>query len=239
MRPRTDLSAKFKKYGSEFSTRAQQLGLELHWIGVGTWKIPEEASGEAVKEKHLEAWRINRENAERSESSALKNVQEDALLDGKLQLIQEVPISSHQANQQRYTEKSVLIECLLRDIWAQLGNALDVYYRNEVRSSEVENLEQAVLKIEELLGVQPEQDLLGTGPSSRLRSRPPAPKQDDGPPAPASRTEAAKYQRLLGKLDGSYKVAEAIIANEARRHAELNREELITRIVQRFERQGR
>ncbi len=67
MRPRTDLSAKFKKYGSEFSTRAQQLGLELHWIGVGTWKIPEDANGEAVKEKHLEAWRINRENAERSE----------------------------------------------------------------------------------------------------------------------------------------------------------------------------
>ncbi len=128
---------------------------------------------------------------------------------------------------------------MLRDIWAQLGNALDVYYRNDIRSSQVENLEQAVLKIEELLAIQPEQDLLGTGPASRVRARPSAPRRDDGPPAPASRNEADKYQRLLGKLDGSYKVAEAIIANEARRHANLNREELITRIVQRFERQGR
>ena len=43
----------------------------------------------------------------------------------------------------------------------------------------------------------------------------------------------------LAKLDGSYRVAEAMIANEARRRADLNREQLITRIVQRFDRHGR
>jgi hypothetical protein len=43
----------------------------------------------------------------------------------------------------------------------------------------------------------------------------------------------------LGRLDGSYKVAEAMIANEARRHSDLNREQLIERIIQRFERHGR
>jgi hypothetical protein len=44
---------------------------------------------------------------------------------------------------------------------------------------------------------------------------------------------------LLGKLKGDYRVAEAMIANERRRHGDLTREQLIARIVERFERHGR
>ena len=51
--------------------------------------------------------------------------------------------------------------------------------------------------------------------------------------------EALHYQTLLSKLKGDYRVAEAMIANEKRRHGELNREQLISRIVERFERHGR
>ena len=239
MRPRTELSARFRKYGSEFSTKAQQLGLELHWIGVGTWKIPEEASGAAVNEKHLEAWQMNRENAERSDAPALERMTEEALLDGKLSLIQEVPISSHQRNQARYSDTGVLTECLLQDFWRQLGDALDVLYRTGIRTPELERLEQAELKIEALLGIQMENDLLGTGLNSRVRPQSPNRVKDEGPPAPASRSEATKYQLLLSKLDGSYKVAEAMIANEGKRHNDLDREQLIERIIQRFERHGR
>src|SRR5574340_1138004 len=50
--PRTELSAKFRKHGSRFSTRAQEQGLELHWIGVGTWKIPDESS-EQIGRAHV------------------------------------------------------------------------------------------------------------------------------------------------------------------------------------------
>jgi hypothetical protein len=239
MRPRTELSARFKKYGSQFSTRAQQLGLELHWIGVGTWKIPEEASGTAVDAKHLEAWQMNRENAEHSDPRALERVAEEALLDAKLSLIQEVPISSHEQNQKRYSDRSVLTECMLQDLWRRLGDALDVLYRSGQVTPDLERLEEAVLKLENLLGIQPEGDLLGSGFVSRVRPRSSIPAKEDGPPAPASRGEAAKYRLLLGRLNGSYKVAEAMIANEARRHANLNREELMTRIIERFERHGR
>ena len=56
-RPRTDLSRSFRKYSSEFSLKAQEHGLELHWIGVGTWKMPDENAGLVVNDKHLEAWR--------------------------------------------------------------------------------------------------------------------------------------------------------------------------------------
>jgi hypothetical protein len=239
LRPRTDLSARFKKYGSEFSTRAQQLGLELHWIGVGTWKIPEVSKGAIIDAKHLEAWRMNRENAERSSSGALEAVTAGALLDGKIRLLQEVPISSHQKNQQRYSDKYVLLECLLQDFWGQMGDALDIYYRNDTHSLVVDALEQAVLEVEDLLGLQQVGSLLGPGFTSRVRPRPQSATQEQAPPAPTSRSEAAKYQVLLGKLDGSYRVAEAMITSEARRHADLSREQLITRILQRFERHGR
>jgi hypothetical protein len=74
--------------------------------------------------------------------------------------------------------------------------------------------------------------------ASRVKPANPTKTDPDAPPAPSSRAEAAKYQTLLGKLDGNYRVAEAIIMNESRRHAGLSREELITRIIQRFERHG-
>jgi hypothetical protein len=237
--PRTELTRKFRKYGSEFSTKAQEHGLELHWIGVGTWKMPDESIGAIVDDKHLEAWRVNRENAQRSDPRTLEQVTEEALLDEKLRLVRAVPIASHEKNQTRYSDKNVLLDCLLQNFWEQLGDALDLMYNNGTRTAELDGLEEAMARVEELLGIRQVGHILGDGSISRIRPRAGSPAKQEGPPAPASRAEAAKYQTLLGKLQGDYKVAEAMIANEARRHSALSREDLITRIVQRFERHGR
>jgi hypothetical protein len=238
-RSRSELSGKFKKYGSEFSTRAQELGLELHWIGVGTWKIPDEASEATVSGKNVEAWRMSRENAQRSDPEALESLAQSALGDHKLRLIQEVPIARHQKNRARYTDKLVLMECLLKDFWEQLGDALDIHYRNGSPPGDVRELEDAVLKLEHLLRVSQIGHVIGGGTLSRVRKPSEWKVSQDGPPAPESRAEAAQYQLLLGKLQGDYRVAEAMIANERRRHGDLTREQLIARIVQRFERHGR
>ena len=61
----------------------------------------------------------------------------------------------------------------------------------------------------------------------------------DPPPAPGSKSEDEQYRILLAKLDGSYKVAEAMIANEQKRYAGLRREEAIRRIIKRLERYGK
>jgi hypothetical protein len=238
-RSRTELSSKFKKHGSEFSTRAQELGLELHWIGVGTWKIPDEASEATVSGKNVEAWRLSRENSQRSDSEALESVAQSALGEEKRRLIQEVPIARHEKNRARYTDKLVLMECLLQDFWEQLGEALDIHYRNGSAPGEVQELEGAVLKVEQLLRVSQIGHVIGGGTMSRVRKPSEWHVSRDAPPAPESRAEAAQYQLLLGKLQGDYRVAEAMIANERRRHADLTREQLIARIVERFERHGR
>jgi len=236
---RTELSGKFKKYESEFSTRAKEFGLELHWIGVGTWKMPDESSGLAVSQKHLEAWRMNRENAQRSDPQTLEQLALGTLLDEKLRLMQDVPISCHEKNRAKYSDKGVLMECLLEDFWAQLGEALDQHYQNGNPTPELEELEQAVLQLEKLLRVLQIGHVIGGETISRVRKRSESNISQDAPPAPATRAEGEKYQALLGKLEGNYRVAEAMIANEARRHANLSREQLITRIVERFERHGR
>ena len=238
-RPRTELSARFRKYGSEFSTRAQELGLELHWIGVGTWKVPDEQSEDAVTAKHIEAWRLNRENSERLHSQALEHVAQDALLEQKLRMIQETPLARHARNQERYSDKTVLMECLLQDFLEQMGDALDIHYRSGTPSTELEELEQAVTYLEQLLRGSQIGNVSGSPTMSRVRKREEWDRTLDGPPAPASKAEAQQYQALLSKLKGDFRVAEAMIINEKRRHAELNREKLISRIVERFERHGR
>jgi hypothetical protein len=187
----------------------------------------------------VEAWRLSRENAQRSDPEALESVTQSALGEHKLRLIHEVPISSHEKNRARYTDKLVLMECLLQDFWEQLGEALDIHYRNGSPSSDVQELESAVLKVEALLHVSQIGHVIGGGTMSRVRKQSEWRVSKDGPPAPESRAEAAQYQMLLGKLKGDYRVAEAMIANERRRHADLTREQLIARIVERFGRHGR
>jgi hypothetical protein len=238
-RPRTELSARFRKYGSEFSTRAHELGMELHWIGVGTWMIPDQGSADVVSAKHIEAWRVGRENAERVKSETLERITEAALLEHKLGQIQEVPLARHEKNRARHTDKATLMRCLLQDFWEQLGDALDIHYRAGTPSTEMAELETAVSKVEQVLGISQTGDVSGDKTASRIRKREAWDKSGDGPPAPSSRAEAIKYQALLAKLKGEYRVAEAMIANEKRRHSELNREQLISRIVERFERHGR
>lgn len=236
--PRTELTARLLAEDQEFARRARSLGLELQWIGVGTWKMPDEDSGEAVKQKHLEAWRIHRETAERADPRALETLSEDAEVDEKLRLIREVPIASHQQNQARYKDKDVLVECLLQDFWQQMGDALSACYETGPLSGEQKILEKAVANLEDLLKIRQLGYLVGGGTMSRVKPKRAGPIPE-APPAPASQGEAEKYAALLGKLGGDYRAAEGMIANEGKRRPAMNRRELIERILLRFERYGR
>jgi hypothetical protein len=236
--PRSELSDRFTKYTEGFSKRARERGLELHWIGVGTWKMPDEITNELINDQHLEAWRINRDNADRSTSKTLESVADESYINEKARLILNTPLAAHQKNQMKYSDKDVLIECLLQNYWEQLGDALQIYYKNDDHSDDLDTIEKAVLKLERLLNISQGQHMIGGSSMSKVRSKS-EPIEQEGPPAPATRSEADQYRRLLSKLDGNYKVAEGMIEHEARRHPDLIREELIKRIVNRFERYGR
>lgn len=238
-RPRSELSSTFRQYSDDFAKSAREQGLQLHWIGVGTWKIPTESSSQAIKDKLEEAWRINHENAQLADPKSLEDVASNAALQETLRLIQETPLASHRRNQARYSAKEVLMESLLHDFWAQLGDALEIHYQTGGRSADLETVEAAVSRLEELLHIQQNGHVTVGATLSHIRARQ-APTADSyGPPAPASRAEAEKYQALLGRLDGNFKVAEGIITHEAMRHPNLDRTALIARILKRFEQYGR
>ena len=237
--PRTELSDPFMKYTDGFSKRASERGMDLHWIGVGTWKIPNEISSDIINGRHMEAWRLSRENALRSDDNILNSILDEACLNEKLRLIQDVPFAAYQKDQTKYAEKEKIIEALLWDFWEQLGDSLDDYYKNNMQNNEVEKLERAILKIEKLLGIPGGQHMVGGGSLSKVKLKPSSHLPENAPPAPASKAEDQQYRLLLAKLDGNYRTAEAMITNELRRYPNLMREEAIKQIIKRRERHGK
>jgi hypothetical protein len=236
---RTELSARFAKSNLEFARRSRERGLELHWIGVGTWTMPDENSSETVREKHLEAWRMNRDSLRRADEQTLESSTADAIMEEKLRLIQDTPIGSLKKIQAKYADKEVAIEALVQSFWTQIADALDLYYKGDDDPNELDTIERAVEKLEELLKIPYLGHMIGDGTATRIRPRRTAFAGAQTPPAPASKTEAQAYQALLTRLGGDYRVAEALVANEAKRHPELGREDLIRRILKRRESDGR
>ena len=90
--PRYKITSLFSDFAEEFTRNARNGGVELHWIGVGTWKTPVQI----VPEKHLEAWKLSQENIKKSSEEALKKTEADAMLDKMEALIRRVPLDAYE-----------------------------------------------------------------------------------------------------------------------------------------------
>ena len=89
--PRHRIKNLFSQFTEEFTNRAQSNGVELHWIGVGTWKTP----AEIVPEEHLEAWKLSNENLYREHPDVLERLEKEAMIQKIITQIQDVPIAGH------------------------------------------------------------------------------------------------------------------------------------------------
>ncbi len=99
--PRTKISNLFTQFAEEFTKRAQSSGVELHWIGVGTWKT----SAKLIPEKHLEAWKLSNENLYRESDEVLQELEKEAIIQKTVFLIQDVPVAAYlntEAGDQEY-----------------------------------------------------------------------------------------------------------------------------------------
>jgi hypothetical protein len=94
----------FNQFAEEFTKRAHGSGVELHWIGVGTWKTPIEL----VPDRHLDAWKLSQENAKKESKTAMRKVEEEAIIKKLQTLIDAVPIEVYKniLNSAKYTKKS-------------------------------------------------------------------------------------------------------------------------------------
>ncbi len=102
--PRYKITSLFNQFADEFPKRAQNSGVELHWIGVGTWKT----RIELIPEKHLEAWKLSQENAKKESKIVLDKVEEEAIIHKYQTLIRAVPIGVYDEilNSAKYSKKT-------------------------------------------------------------------------------------------------------------------------------------
>jgi hypothetical protein len=89
--PRYKITNLFSEFAEDFTRSARNSGVELHWIGVGTWKTPVEI----VPEQHLEAWKIAQENLRNGSDESLKKSENEAMLQKTVALIHSVPLGAY------------------------------------------------------------------------------------------------------------------------------------------------
>ena len=90
---RSDLSSLFNQFAEGFTDKANQRGVQLQWIGVGTWKMPTKITNEVVTGKHLEAWQLSRENMARGNKDALNELRQEANSQQINSQIQNIPLA--------------------------------------------------------------------------------------------------------------------------------------------------
>jgi hypothetical protein len=117
---RTDLKSLFDRFASQFASNAHRRGVELRWLGPGTWKPP----AGIVLQHHEEAWRLSRENLRRGSAEAIAQLEQEAKWEELMRRIQSVPLGTFQRYYGKETPRRVK-RALLQEYCEQLKEAHD------------------------------------------------------------------------------------------------------------------
>lgn len=236
--PRHVLSNLFSQFAEGFTQKASQRGLELHWIGVGTWKPP----NEIVLKKHVEAWNLSLGNLARGNKNALDSLKKEAYLQQVLRIIQTIPLARFQQNHSN-NHRDALRDMLI-GYREQLIETVELLRKSRRPISS--SLPAAIKRIESVLGLT--HWVGAAGPTSAVdsegggsfspprRSARPKAASTTGIPStpPVSPEEEDLYQDLLTKVHGDVETAERLIENERKRTPRADRIEWIRRAIERW-----
>jgi hypothetical protein len=89
--PRPGISDLFYDY-SNFVARVRKKGVELRWIGIGTWDFPTDI----IPERHQQAWRITYENLARGNEAALETLSAASWTEQMLAILRDTPLEKFQ-----------------------------------------------------------------------------------------------------------------------------------------------
>lgn len=121
--PRYKITNLFNEFTSDFTKKARDRGVELRWIGIGTWRT----RIANVAEKHLEAWKISRENQANGSDDAIKGLRNETVLTRNMELIQEIPLASYRQAMDRTQHPRRVIFSVVVDFQKQLNQARDLW----------------------------------------------------------------------------------------------------------------
>ena len=80
----------FAQFTDDFSNQARNNGVELQWIGVGTWESPIES----VLQDHLDAWILSQENLQNESPGKMGGIEKAEVTEKTKELIQKVPLGA-------------------------------------------------------------------------------------------------------------------------------------------------
>jgi hypothetical protein len=124
--PREEVADLFFDFASGFSERARERGIELQWIGVGTWVLP----SQIIPERHLEAWRLSYETRARKNPATLQRIREENRVAELLRLVDEVPTAFYSLIGQDMP-RQVVMAALIKSYREKIRSAKDLYLTSE------------------------------------------------------------------------------------------------------------
>jgi hypothetical protein len=221
--PRYKIKNLFSEFAEEFSKSQYERGVELHWIGVGTWTTPIEK----ISEKHMEAWAISRANLQKGSNSAMERLKVEAIVQKLIALIQDVPLAKYQAVAST-SEHNDAVRSLLMAYRQQLIEAAEFLKAKEKPAPSV--IINAIQNINDILGYK------GWHWVGSVN-------QDNGTPTGEELSkqredlaEEAAYQELILLLGHDHAIADRLIEMERSRYPLESRLQLIERVTQRLRR---
>jgi hypothetical protein len=123
---RTDLKSLFDRFASQFASNAHRRGVELRWLGLGTWKPP----AGIVLQHHEEAWQLSRENLRRGSAEAIAQLEQEAKWEELMRRIQSVPLGTFHRYYGKETPRRVK-RALLQEYCEQLKEARDALLKKD------------------------------------------------------------------------------------------------------------
>ncbi len=109
-----------------FAQTAEKKGIEMRWIGVGTWVTPHPV----ILKKHLEAWEVSNENV-RLRSQNYQNDHVNAHKRNELlRLIREAPIGTYAGFENREKQYEKLVKQLFQDYLERFERVLEIYTKS-------------------------------------------------------------------------------------------------------------
>ena len=125
--PRPGISDLFYDY-SNFVARVRNKGVELRWIGIGTWDFPTDI----IPERHLQAWRITYENLARGNDAVLESLSASSWTEQMLAIVRDTPLDNFsQIDTADQDMRKMSLVTLVKGYRGKLHLALEAFDRRD------------------------------------------------------------------------------------------------------------
>ncbi len=109
-------------YDEGFKKRTAGRGIEIKWIGVGTWSMPQEIT----PAKHMEAWKLSRENFSKSNADAIGKLERESKQKEYYRILNEMIVNRFYYSYKREKSFDYIVNELLSAYWGILDDAMAI-----------------------------------------------------------------------------------------------------------------